>query len=137
MLFCLETLLQYEQGEFKIPEDAEPGVIYDGCNCGAWHFTILPTGDVYACRRVADSKVGNVFNDGISKLWYGEMEKYRDYTKFRKCSKCELLPWCRGCPAVAKGTYGSFYDADPPCWKKRNDITGEALPGSGSEDIVS
>ena len=31
--------------------------------------TILPTGDVYACRRVQNSKVGNVFNDRLADLW--------------------------------------------------------------------
>ena len=55
------------------------------------------------------------------------MEKYRDYDKFVKCSKCELKAWCRGCPAVANGTSGNFYGADPQCWKTRNEITGEVL----------
>jgi radical SAM protein with 4Fe4S-binding SPASM domain len=55
------------------------------------------------------------------------MEKYRDYDKFKKCSKCELKAWCRGCPAVANGTTGDFYGADPQCWKTRNEITGEEL----------
>lgn len=35
-------------------------MIYDSCNCGNCHLTILPTGDVFACRRVPNSKVGNV-----------------------------------------------------------------------------
>ena len=56
-----------------------------------------------------------------------QMEKYREYDNFVKCSKCELKPWCRGCPAVANGTGGSFYAADPQCWKTKNDITGEEL----------
>lgn len=46
------------------------------------------------------------------------MESYREYAKFKKCAKCELLAWCRGCPAVACGTAGSFYEADPQCWKE-------------------
>lgn len=50
------------------------------------------------------------------------MEQYRDYTKFEKCSKCELLAFCRGCPAVASGKDGNFYAADPQCWKEvKND----------------
>lgn len=39
-------------------------MIYGGCNCGNCHMTILPTGDIYACRRVQNSKVGNVFRTG-------------------------------------------------------------------------
>ena len=48
------------------------------------------------------------------------VEKYREYDKFSKCSKCKLMPWCRGCPAVAKGTYGDFYANDPQCWADEN-----------------
>ncbi len=112
----LWTLYEYETGEFKIPEDAVKGMIYGGCNCGNCHLTILPRGEVYACRRVADSYCGNVFNDSLTTLWITSFEKYREFSKFNKCSKCKLLAWCRGCPAVAKGTYGSFYDEDPQCW---------------------
>ena len=86
--------------------------------------TILPTGDVYACRRVQNSKVGNVFEDRLADVWVCQMEQYRQYHKFKKCAKCELLAWCRGCPAVASGAHGSkdgtegFYEADPQCWKE-------------------
>lgn len=77
----------------------------------------MPNGDVSACRRVAESKVGNISTDKLSDLWLGPMEAYRQYDKFSKCARCELLAWCRGCPAVAKGTNGSFYSEDPQCWK--------------------
>ena len=70
-------------------------MIYGGCNCGNCHLTILPTGDVYACRRVQNSKVANVFTDQLADVWVCQMERYRDYTKFEKCSKCELLAFCR------------------------------------------
>ena len=112
----LWTLYEYETGEFKIPENVEKGMIYGGCNCGNCHLTILPSGDVYACRRVAESKVGNVFEDRLADLWVTSVESYREYEKFSKCSKCKLLAWCRGCPAVARGTYGDFYADDPQCW---------------------
>ena len=114
----LWTLYEYETGEFKIPEAVEDRTIYGGCNCGNCHLTIVPTGDIFACRRVQNSKVGNVFEDRLADVWVCEMENYRDYTKFVKCSKCELLAWCRGCPAVANGKDGNFYAADPQCWKE-------------------
>ena len=114
----LWTLYEYEKGIFKIPEDAQDGMIYGGCNCGNCHMTILPTGDIYACRRVQNSKVGNVFTDRIADVWICQMEQYRDYSKFEKCSKCELLSYCRGCPAVASGKDGNFYASDPQCWKE-------------------
>jgi radical SAM/SPASM domain protein of ACGX system len=114
----LWTLYEYETGEFKIPADAENGTIYGGCNCGNCHLTILPRGDVYACRRVQNSRVANVFEDRLADVWVCEMEAYREYGRFKKCAKCELLAWCRGCPAVASGAHGDFYDADPQCWKE-------------------
>ncbi len=123
----LWTLYQYETGEFKLPASADPDMIYGGCNCGNCHLTILPNGDVFACRRVQNSKVGNVFQDRLADLWVCEMEQYRDYDKFKKCAKCELKAWCRGCPAVASGAHGDFYDVDPQCWKTKNDLTGEEL----------
>ena len=108
----LWTLFDYEQGRFTIPDGAEKGlerqlVIYGGCNCGNCHITILPTGDIYA------------FTDRLFEVWTGaKMEGFREYGKFSKCAKCELLPYCRGCPAVASGSNGGdFYAADPQCWK--------------------
>lgn len=102
------------------PSAQDELIIYGGCNCGNCHITILPTGDIYACRRVANSRVGNAYTERLSDVWIGAgMEAYRDYGKFSKCSKCELLPYCRGCPAVASGSCGGdFYAADPQCWKK-------------------
>ncbi|MBC6721083.1 SPASM domain-containing protein [Treponema sp. Marseille-Q4130] len=95
-------------------------IIYGGCNCGNCHITILPTGDIYACRRVANSRIGNACDERLADVWTGKkMEAYRDYGKFSKCSRCELLPYCRGCPAVASGSCGGdFYAADPQCWKE-------------------
>jgi radical SAM/SPASM domain protein of ACGX system len=113
----LWTLYLYENGLFKIPQDAEKDVIYDGCNCGNCHITICSNGDIFACRRF-ESKVGNVFKDKISDVWLNQMEEYREYNKFEKCSKCELLAFCRGCPAVAYGETHNFYSADPQCWKE-------------------
>lgn len=113
----LWTLFLYEKGLFKIPEDADPDVIYDGCHCGDCHFTILPDGKVMACRRF-ESEVGNLFETPLRQLWEGgEMDKYRQHEKFEKCSRCELLSYCRGCPAVAYGYHRDFYAPDPQCWK--------------------
>ena len=123
----LWTLYEYETGQFKLPSVTEKGMIYGGCNCGNCHITISSNGDVMACRRVTDSKVANIFEDRLADVWLSRMEQYRDYDAFTKCRKCELKAWCRGCPAVANGTNGSFYSADPQCWKQKNDITGEEL----------
>lgn len=113
----LWTLLLYEQGRFTIPTTAQEDLIYDGCHCGISHMTILPDGDVYACRRM-ESGVGNAFERPLEDIFLGgEMERYRCFDKFEKCSKCELGGWCRGCPAVAAGYTGDMYAPDPQCWK--------------------
>lgn len=114
----LWTLFLYEKGLFTIPENLNEEMIYDGCNCANCHMTILPKGEVYACRRF-ESNVGNVFNEKLFDIFTGEpMNQYRDYEKFEKCSKCELKRFCRGCPAVTYGTTGNFYGTDPQCWKQ-------------------
>jgi len=114
----LWTLFLYEKGLFTIPESLDDGMIYDGCNCGNCHLTINPNGDVYACRRF-ESRIGNVFTERLYDVFLGDkMDQYRKYSNFEKCSKCELLRFCRGCPAVTYGYTHNFYGADPQCWKE-------------------
>lgn len=114
----LWKLYQYEEGLFKIDKNLDESLIYDGCHCGESHFTILPNGDLYACRRM-ESKVGNIFRKEIYDVWTSsEMDEYRKYNDFVKCSKCELHRFCRGCPAVTYGMTQNMYLADPQCWKE-------------------
>lgn len=113
----LWTLFRYEKGLFNPADYPADEVVYDGCNCGNCHFTILSDGAVYACRRMK-SEVGNALRDDLYELFTGErMDRYRMYEHFEKCSKCELLRFCRGCPAVAYGFHGNMYAPDPQCWK--------------------
>ncbi|MBE5811071.1 MAG: radical SAM/SPASM domain protein, ACGX system [Clostridiales bacterium] len=112
----LWTLYDYENGRFT-PPATEEKVVSGGCSCGIAHLTILPNGDVCACRRVPDSVVGNVLHQDLGEIWGGPMNPYRQLDQFEKCAGCELGPWCRGCPAVAKSTSGSFCAPDPQCWK--------------------
>lgn len=113
----LWTLYRYEHGDFDPNDYPDDEYVYDGCNCGNSHLTILSDGAVYACRRM-ESKVGNALEDDLYDLFTGpKMDAYRVYENFEKCSKCELLRFCRGCPAVAKGYHGSMYAPDPQCWK--------------------
>jgi radical SAM/SPASM domain protein of ACGX system len=121
----LWTLFLYEKGLFKIPEGLDADTIYDGCNCGNCHITILPTGKVMACRRF-ESPVGALFAEGehtvqtpLYDIFTGDAEEqYRQCERMEKCSKCELLRFCRGCPAVAYGYHHSFFAPDPQCWKE-------------------
>ena len=84
-------------------------MIYGGCNCGNCHLTILPTGDLYACRRVQNSKVGNVFEDRIADVWVCESVRWKPIGIIRNSRNArnvscwsgvgDALPW----PAVRTG----------------------------------
>ena len=114
----LWTLFFYEKGMLRIDKNLQDNVIYSGCHCAISHLSILPNGDIYACRRL-DSKVGNIFEDNLYGIFTGEnLSWYRQYNNFKKCSKCELLRFCRGCPSVSYGYTHNFYESDPQCWKE-------------------
>lgn len=114
----LWKLFLYEKGLFQLPEEVDDETIYDGCHCTQSHITISPTGNVMACRRF-ENIVGNIFKEDLIDIFKGEkISRYRDITKFEKCRDCELLRFCRGCPAVAYGYTHNFYSPDPQCWKK-------------------
>lgn len=114
----LWTLFKYEKGLFHPEDYPDDGTVYDGCNCGNCHLTILSDGAVYACRRM-ESKVGSALTDDLYTLFTGpKMDAYRVYEKFEKCVRCKLLRFCRGCPAVAAGYHGDMYAADPQCFYK-------------------
>jgi radical SAM/SPASM domain protein of ACGX system len=113
----LWKLYLYEENLYKLPKEIDENIIYDGCHCGRGHITIIPNGDVYACRRM-DSKVGNIFNnEHLYDIWNSSLlDEYRHINQFHKCSKCKLKLFCRGCPAVTKGLTGNMYNDDPQCW---------------------
>lgn len=113
----LWVLYFYERGFFHIPEALETNTLYEGCNLAYCHFTITSEGKLMACRRM-DSCVGTV-EETMYDVWIGsKMNFYRQHDKMEKCGHCELLRFCRGCPAVAFGYYNSWLSPDPQCWKQ-------------------
>lgn len=126
-VFCLKDHLWIpfldEIGQLKLIHNSE-NYILDGCNCAIAHMTVLPNGDIYACRRF-ESKVGNALVDKFSDVYVGNgMEEYRHYDKFQACSSCKYLYYCRGCPAVMADISGDFYSPDPQCWIFKEKIDG-------------
>ena len=115
----LFTLLQYELGEFTVPEYSEkhPEQVFEGCHLGQT-CAILPNGDLMACRRM-ESVIGNVNAITIREAACSELcRQYADVSKIQKCKDCELLNWCRGCRAVGYNATGDLQGADPMCWKE-------------------
>lgn len=105
---------------FNILHHREDAPLTGGCTgfgCGAaFNFiTLLPDGEVHACRKFP-SYVGNIFEQSFSDLY--ESETARQYRSgSRACSACAILPVCGGCPA---STYSHgldvFADRDPMCF---------------------
>jgi selenobiotic family peptide radical SAM maturase len=94
--------------------------LFGGCTgfgCGAaFNFvSVLPTGEVHACRKYP-SPVGNIYTSNLNDIYYGE--KARAYRRGSSaCDGCGLRTVCGGCPAV---TYGHGLDPfsakDPSCF---------------------
>lgn len=114
----LWRLLYQELGLLKpLPKDKE--TIYNGCGIGSSILTVLADGTVYACRRLP-VEIGKVPEQSIKDIFITSLEhnKMRQVERMQKCSKCELLQFCRGCPAVSYATYGDYMSPDPQCWKE-------------------
>ncbi len=91
----MRALMLLQPVGYDRPVPVAEGVDVDFINAG--HLL----GSSYARLRV----------DGKTLLFGG------DLGRFERCAGCELLRFCRGCPAVAAATSGSFYAPDPQCWK--------------------
>lgn len=100
-----------------LSEDRE--TIFHGCSIGIHFLTIVADGTVYPCRRLP-IKIGEVPKQKLRDIFIGsaELNKMRQVERLEKCSKCDLLQYCRGCPAVAYGTSGNYFSADPQCWAR-------------------
>jgi radical SAM/SPASM domain protein of ACGX system len=111
----LWVLWLYEKGLFQ---PHKGNIAFQGCHCGVNHLTVLPNGNVFACRRF-DSCVGNIFSQPLGQIFLGEkLDRYREIDKMEGCKTCNLLNYCRGCHAVSYGVYGDFFARDPQCWKE-------------------
>lgn len=86
-----------------------------GCGAAFNFITLLPDGEVHACRKFP-SCIGNIFEKSFSELYESEpARRYRSGS--RACGDCAIRPVCGGCLAT---TYGHgldvFEDRDPMCF---------------------
>lgn len=113
----LWLLLFQELGLVRpLPSDE---IIYNGCAIGLSILTILADGTVYSCRRLPIT-LGKVPEDKLTDIFIKskELNELRDISRFIKCSRCDLLRFCRGCPAVSYAVNGDYFSEDPQCWKE-------------------
>ena len=116
----LWNLLRFELGDYKPWGHSESRKIYDGCHAGQTFMVLLADGTIYACRRFV-SPLGNVRRDDLYQIFRHSptLNKMRNIQLYEKCRLCELLQYCRGCPAVAAGANeGDYLSPDPQCWKE-------------------
>jgi len=114
----LWKLLYQELGLLKpLPKDKR--TIYSGCGIGYSIITILADGTVYPCRRLP-VEIGKVPRQSIREIFINspELNKMRHTENMQKCKKCELVQFCRGCPAVSYAVYKDYMAPDPQCWKE-------------------
>lgn len=88
------------------------------CSVGNNALTIMHDGSVYPCRRLPIS-LGNIFNDGLYKIWYDSdlLWTMRNKDNIKGCGDCQMAPVCRGCRAMALFATGDYLAKDPQCWK--------------------
>jgi radical SAM protein with 4Fe4S-binding SPASM domain len=99
------------------PDDSHIGAI---CSVGNNALTIMPNGDVFPCRRLP-LKLGNLFETNLYEIWYTSplLWEIRNACNLKgKCNKCDYIPICRGCRAVAYALKGDYLAEDPQCWKE-------------------
>ncbi|MFZ2448311.1 MAG: thio(seleno)oxazole modification radical SAM maturase SbtM [Syntrophobacteraceae bacterium] len=94
--------------------------LFGGCTgygCGAaFNFlTVLPDGEVHACRKFP-SPIGNVTENSLAEIYdSGKARAYR--AGCQACRSCAIRRVCGGCLAISHGSGGNpFEDMDPYCF---------------------
>ena len=86
-----------------------------GCGAAFNFLTVLPDGEVHACRKFP-SLIGNVFGQSLGEIYESEAaQRYRAGTT--ACRPCPIRPVCGGCLAVVYGHgLDVLKDRDPYCF---------------------
>ncbi len=101
--------------------DGEDPTVGACCSVGTNALTIMNDGVIFPCRRLP-IPIGNVLEGGIFQAWYESelLWTIRESRNLRgNCGKCELVPVCRGCRAMAHFLTGDLLGEDPHCWKNQ------------------
>lgn len=104
------NILKHERGQQPFG-----GCAGFGCSAAFNFITVLPDGEVHACRKFP-STIGNIYEQSIADIYDSDLaKKYRSGAK--DCNDCEIRPVCGGCLAVAH-SFGInvFEERDPFCF---------------------
>jgi len=107
-----------EEGNKLYPVFSDTHTLYAGCPIGQG-LAICADGRVIPCPRIP-IVIGQLPHDDMADilLYAGLLRRFRNRDNFKKCSRCTLFQYCRGCPANAYATTGDFFAGDPYCWKE-------------------
>ncbi len=114
------TSIRLKENLFNIIRHQRGRELFRGCagyGCGAaFNFlTLLPDGEVHACRKFP-SPVGNILNQRLSEIYDSSAsQRYRHGSE--SCRGCAIRPACGGCQAVVYGLgLDPATDRDPYCF---------------------
>jgi selenobiotic family peptide radical SAM maturase len=93
-----------------------------GCSAAFNFMTLLPDGDVHACRKFP-SPIGKFPDQSFTKIY--DSEKSHAYRAGSKaCASCPIRPVCGGCLAVASSLGRNiFEERDPFCFMNNNNFS--------------
>ncbi len=114
------TLIRLKENLFNIIRHQRERALFRGCagyGCGAaFNFlTLLPDGEVNACRKFP-SPVGNILEQNLAEIYESQAaQRYRHGSD--SCRGCAIRPACGGCQAVVYGMgLDPATDRDPYCF---------------------
>jgi selenobiotic family peptide radical SAM maturase len=86
-----------------------------GCSAAFNFLTLLPDGEVHACRKFP-SLIGNILHQDITEIYESAIAK-RYRSGCNACRSCAIRPVCGGCPAIAHSYHlNIFEERDPYCF---------------------
>lgn len=118
----LINIVRYQNGQSPMG-----GCTGFGCGAAFNFLTLLPDGEVHACRKFP-SYLGNIFQQSLSDIYDSDSaDRYRRGSD--ACRNCRLRRVCRGCLATAH-SFGLdiFTDRDPHCFL--NKVTADGYPNT-------
>lgn len=72
------------------------------CSAGVSTCAISPSGDVFPCVEWQSYKLGNIYEQSLSEIWYDGtpihlLRQINKQSRFKKCLECEALNYCKRC----------------------------------------
>ena len=87
-------------------------------NCTATkHVYIIDSnGEVYKCRKIIESRIGNIISDPFEIIINSDTAiLFNNLKDHSKCGSCFLFNGCGGCAAISLAKKKSVFERDPDC----------------------